>query len=230
MKTTRNNIGKTKGIFILVLFVMVMINTLSSQAQHQKKQSYYRGFDVSFGTKNSMISSNISQINEMSLWTEGGSAGVITGNSILRAKLDVGFYYSSASVAYTIDQFQSSASANFYPLGFIKNHRGALSPYFMGGLTYDKFKFAGRYLDGDGASINYSTVADKYIGQVNQVNINTGLGVEYKLIDRYDFFHLYAEVKYGMPVSYSTKTSAFSETKSGNQMMISVGVRFGVFK
>jgi hypothetical protein len=58
-----------------------------------------------------------------------------------------------------------------------------------------------------------------------------GAGIEVKLIDQFNFVHLFGEVKYGIPViGSSTKQAAFTNTSGGNQCLINIGVRFGAFR
>jgi hypothetical protein len=62
---------------------------------------------------------------------------------------------------------------------------------------------------------------------MKQVNATVGIGLELKLKDRFDFIHLFSEVKYGHNLSTKTNDSAFAGTSLNNQMQVVLGISFG---
>lgn len=211
----------------LRLLVLLSVILLPLVTNAQKRKTMYKGFEVSFGTRSFSMTSNIAQLNDLAVTEEGGSAGVIWGNRLLRTKLNAGFYYSGASVGQTVDMFQGKTGVNFYPLAIGNQRTRKFETYLTGGVAYDRYKFAGSYLERDPGKRNYSKPNDSYIGSVNQVSLNGGLGFEYQFNKSYDFVHIFTEAMYGVPVSSKTNRSSFSSTKAAEQLMVSVGVRFG---
>src|SRR5688500_15090964 len=99
--TTRIHDNLVKGIFVLVLFIVLMLHTVISQGQSFRNQSPkpYKGFVVNFGTHASTLSSNIEKIDQSGVLHAGGQVGLIFGNHILRGKLGLLGYYSSTEIA-----------------------------------------------------------------------------------------------------------------------------------
>lgn len=231
--TTRIHENLLKGIFFLVLFIVLMLHTVMSQAQSFRNQSpkLYKGFVVSFGTRASTLSSNITKIDQSGMLQAGGQVGLLVGNDVVRAKLGLLGYYSSTEIAAgTSDLYTSNAVLNFYPLACLSGSSFIIEPYITGSLDYDQTKFFGHYVNHEAAEMNYSQATAPYLGKIKQVNATIGLGVEVKLTDTYDFIHLFSEVRYGHNISTKSTNAAFSGTTIQDQTSITLGVSFGMHR
>ncbi|MEX1240829.1 MAG: hypothetical protein WEB30_13980 [Cyclobacteriaceae bacterium] len=228
--TTRVHENLLKGIFFLILFTILLLQSLITSAQpgQRDSQKTYKGFFASFGSQSQTVSSSIVKIDGTNLLQTGGQLGLVYGNNIVRAKLGLlGYYASSGNTAGTTDLYVSSLSVNFYPLSWISKKSLMIEPYLTGGVDYDQYKFYGFYLNQEPGTINYSQAEAPFLGKVKQVNATAGLGIEVKLKDRFDFVHLFSEFRYGRDLSTKTKNSAFSATTPGNQTHILIGISFG---
>lgn len=225
--TTRLKINQTKGIFYIIVCIVTFLHALVANAQPTEKRVFrLQGFESSYGIRVFQVASNIKQIDMLSVMTEGGSAGLIAGSKVMRTRITTGFFYSASSVVQTVDAFELDASTILFPLkGLLKNKR--TRPYVTSGLTYNKIKFAGGYLNKDGVRQNRSITTDEYIGKLHQFNLTGGLGTELSLLDKFDFLNLFIEAKINLPIQSETNTSAFLHTETTAQLVMNIGVRFG---
>jgi hypothetical protein len=225
MKNAYFSFDFAKAVLITVILSMIATSSFAQKKYKGQNNVTYKGFDVSFGGNMTSITSDISKLHKLSLTTEGGSAGFVFGSEIFRTTSKVGFYYSSSSVPQTIDQFIATQSLNFYPIAMIKHDMTRCEFYLTAGGDFQLFKFAGNYLET--TDPKRAAIADKYIGKVSQLAFNAGFGIEYKIFDNEDFMHLYGEVRHSAPFVTKSKFESFQNTTLGNQMLISVGIRYG---
>jgi hypothetical protein len=231
--TTRVHDNLIKAIFFVILFTILLLQSLMTNAQPGKRdqQKTYKGFLASFGTSSQMLSSTIAKIDKTNLLQTGGQLGLVVGNSVVRSKVGLlGYYTSAGNTAGTTDLYESNVSLNFFPLALISEKIMLVEPYLTGGLDYDQYKFYGYYLNQEPGNTNYSQAEAPYLGKIKQVNATVGLGIEVKLKDRYDFVHLFSEFRYGHALSTKTKNSAFSETTLNNQSQLVIGISFGAHR
>lgn len=231
--TDRIRDNQFKAFLFIILFIVLILHTMIVDAQsfQFKSKNPYKGFVANFGTRSSKINSTIQKINQSSLLQTGGQIGLIFGNSIVRSKIGLLGYYSSAgNTAGTVDLYESNASVNFYPLSWISKKITMVEPYITAGLDYDQFKFYGYYLNQEPGQINYSHAEAPYLGKMKQVNGTVGMGIELKLMDRYDFVHLFSEIRYGHNLSAKAKNAEFMNTEISNQTQIILGICFGAHR
>jgi hypothetical protein len=232
MKTAYFSLSTAKAIIITIV-LSIVVTSLSAQShfknfKSQKNTVIYKGFDVSFGGTVTSITSDISKLHKLSLTTEGGSAGFIFGTEAVRTTSKVGFYYSSSAVPQTVDQLTFTQAVNFYPIAMLKRDMSRCEFYLIAGGDYHLFKFAGNYLSS--SDPKQVGIADKYIGKVSQLAVNAGFGIEYKIFDNTNFMHIYGQVRHSAPLATNSKSEAFQNTTLSNQMLISVGIRYGFVK
>lgn len=230
---TRYRHNQIKIVLFIILFTILALAAHVTQAQSFTGPSdkTYRGFVASFGTRSVNVSSNIARINQTNLMAAGGQAGVIFGNSTVRAKIGLlGYYSSTGNTAGTTDLYESNASVNFFPLSLITSNSYMIEPYLTGGVSFDRFKFFGFYINQEPGVTNHSQIEAPYIGKIKQVNATVGLGIEVKLRDKFDFIHLFSEVKYGHNLSSQALNNTLAGTSLNNQMQVILGVSFGAFR
>ena len=228
---TRIHDNTLKGIVLIILFVVLLLQGFIAGAQSYGGNHTYKGFVASFGTHFSDISSDIAGIDAAKLQQAGGEVGLIVGNRIAKAKVGlIGYYTSTGSTAGTTDLYTSNVSANFYPLALILNRTPMIEPYLTGGVDYDKHKFFGFYAHQEPGQTNYSQAEAPYLGKITQFNATFGAGIEVRLKDDYDFIHLFAEAKYGHNLSSKSNSALFSGTAISNQSQVTVGITFGAIR
>ena len=210
-------------MILMAVLILTGIYSVTLQAQSIRPVKYL-GLEASFGVRSFVVNSNIEKINQMHAAHEGGTIGVVFGNELMKARIAMaGVYYSNANTPRTQQLFESAALVNFYPMAFMKNNKKAkLHPYLVAGFSITNIKFFGTYVDNQNSRMAY----EPYLGKVSQVNVQGGIGLEYRLMSRFDFVHLFAQASYGAPVQ-SKRSSAFSQTTIKQCSYISVGVSFG---
>jgi hypothetical protein len=233
MATLINTSVQKREAFLFIVFAILMLAAFMADAQQSKKPgktARYKGFEAGFGVRSFTINSDIEAINNLQVTQEGGHAGVVAGNNIVRTRASIGLFYSSDKVCQTVDMFEADASANLFPLQLMTSADMRIEPYIIGSVSYNKLKMYGRYLDNDLGKINYSKPKEDLLGTINQVRASLGTGVEFRIVDDFDFIHLYTEVRYALPVTAGSKNNDFKNTSASDQWMISLGVRFGAFR
>lgn len=231
--TARIKEKQLKGFIVLILFIILTFQVMIGRAQsfRNSQQNLYKGFVVSFGTRSVAVSSDISKINGTNLMETGGQVGVTFGNEMLRTRIGILGYYSSAgSTAGTTDLYESNASANFYPFALFNGNKCLVQPYLTAGISYDRFKFFGYYINREPGVTNYSQSEAPFLGKIKQVNGTVGMGLELKLRDQFDFINVFSEVKYGYNLSQNASDNAFNNTTLMNQMQVVLGVSFGLVR
>lgn len=228
--TTRMRDNQLKGIFILILFILLMFQALITNAQANRPgtKSIYRGLTASFGVRSVDIVSNIARIDRTNPMATGGQVGIVFGGRAVRTRVGLlGYYASTGNTAGTTDLYESNIAVNFHPLARMNS---VISPYLTGGLSYDRYSFFGYYLNQEPGTINLSHADTPFLGKIKQVNASAGIGVEFILKDDFDFIHLFSEMRYSHNLSASTQHSAFAETKLDQQMQVMLGISFGLVR
>lgn len=220
--TTRIQDNQTRGLFLLVLFIVLFIHVCTGNAQPIKRLSFYRGFEASFGQRTYKMTSNINNINHGLVTNAGGRIGVLMGSEILKIRATVGYYSSVNKIKGTVDLYDGNVSLNLYPLGLSPNK---VQPYVIGGVAIDRTKLYG-YSANDQASRNYSVSEAPFIGALNTLRTFAGMGVDVKVLEAETFLHLFGEGSYSTNVNENS--GAFlSQTKTNSGFLVNIGVRFG---
>lgn len=218
-----------KGTLTISILLSAMFQSGSLMAQGLKyfARKYQIGFEGSFGIKSFDISSNIAKIDGLDVLEEGGTIGVVAGNGIARLRLKQGFYYSSATVAQTVDEIRSSLGANIYPLQpFSKNAK--LAPYITMSMERNLFKMYGFYgNEGTASTTNYSVSEAPFLGKISTVQASVGAGLEYQVKTPGHYVNFFGEVRYGKNIRTITSNPFFNETSVSGQMAVSLGISYG---
>jgi hypothetical protein len=218
------------GFFLVILFVVLTLQSINSIAQsfQPKSKVFYRGLQVNYATRSFTIASDIPAINQSRGTLAGGQIGLVLGNEVLRAKVGLlGYYSSGGNTKGTIELYQTNTALNFYPLALLNKKGWRIQPYVLGSVAFDRFKFYGYYLDNSPGIINYSCSLEPYLATIKQINATVGTGLEFKLLDKFDFVHFFTEVRYGHSLSSKSTSAQFDHTSLGNQMQVIAGISFG---
>ncbi|MFO7257504.1 MAG: hypothetical protein DIU61_007415 [Bacteroidota bacterium] len=212
-----------KAIVLSLFYIVLSIYTLVAKAQTPETQGNYSGAAVSFQTRAFTLSSNIEALDGLHVIQEGGQAGLFFGNSKVRTHIGlVGLLYSSMQVPRTINVFEAEAGVNYYLLP-----GRTFEPYLTGGVVMDNLRFRGHYLNSE--QVNMSE-PEPYLGSITAVDATFGGGVEVGLLNTFQFVHLFTEIKYGVKVFGSASNAAFENTTVSDQLMVGLGLRFGILR
>lgn len=218
-----------KGAVILVLFIVLSIKSCMVHAQ-ALRPTFYKGLEAGFGVRTFTISSNIDELKNASVHQEGGSAGLVFGTEKIKFKLRGGIYYAAGNSTTSVNLLETDASTTVYPLQFVKHITCPIQPYVITGISYNTYKFFGHYMDPDGSASNYSSTREPFVGRISQTSATVGMGIEWRLVDEYNFVHLFAQVRTTVPFMSGYSNDALSQTKIGNVVMVNVGVSFGYYR
>ena len=234
MTTTHTNnhqSDRKRRIFVIAFLILLgLAAAITSDAQNHytRNTKVYRGFSGSFGVRTSKYSSNIAELNNAYAEQTGGQIGLVAGNDVWKVRLGIlGYYSLTSGFAGQVDLYENNVLANFYPLGLVMQKKTKFNPYLVGGLSSGLAKLHGHYASRDGGPVNYSSFDAPYIGSIHSVRSVIGAGVDFKIIDDFDFVHLFTEVTYGMNLLQTTKSEVLEGTRTNNQMAVNVGLRFG---
>jgi hypothetical protein len=221
----------SKLITLLLVAILIIFSSTRSDAQSQrgsKTTRYYRGFQGSFGRHSFKLASNLPEINRGVLNLDGGQIGFVLGNDILRLEFGlIGYYSATSNVGGSIDFYTNHAIAKFYPLSALSNKRFLIEPYFAAGISFTRSKFFGDYASADQTRRNNSVVRQEYVGAIRQLNSTIGAGFEVKVVETYDFVHLFTEIRYGHDMHAVTNRNVLSATSFSNHVVMNIGITFG---
>jgi hypothetical protein len=255
-----SNVMNQKTCVLRLIFaaVLVLVGTINNKAQAQapmqaevqtplqapvrplavSRTHFHTGFDVSFGRKSFLLSSDLTELNQLKVLEEGGSGGVVIGNDIIELKLRQGYYYSASRVAYTVDLVESEANVTINLFSLLTHHAYQLQPYALFGVARNAMSFYGFYANKAGGEItdppasnsiqkrNYSVSQPPFTGKVIATRATAGLGLSYSIPMQYSFVKVYSEVNYGYAVDISSEL--LKNTTVANQFTMNLGVSFGL--
>jgi hypothetical protein len=222
------------SFFSIIIHLMLFIITLPVELAAQSSEStppprkYYAGFNASFGSRTFKCESDFSGINRNSVGLAGGQVGVTLGSTVFRLNIGAFGYYSSVSnIAGTIDLYETNATLNFNPLSLIRGKGSRIEPYIIAGMNYDRLLLYGFYDGTDAPAKNHSLTQQPYLGTLKQLSTTIGTGIEIKIMDRYDFVHLFSEMRYGHVFRNSANRTELNNTNINDHLMLNIGIRFG---
>jgi hypothetical protein len=214
------------SVILAFIFTIISVSMVNAQSSASKGK-HYIGFRASFGRRTFKSESNYAQINRDIVSVDGGQIGVTFGSSVLRGDIGLLGYYSSISdIAGTIDFYTNHATVKFYPISLLTKKHLRFEPYMAAGATYDRYKFYGHYAFKDQGSSNYSG-PEPFLGAIKRTSTAVGIGLEFRIIDKYDFIHLFTEMKMSKPKGNVKSSAEFTDTRLGGNTYFNIGVAFG---
>jgi hypothetical protein len=227
---TRFSIKIAQAGIIALIFTIISVSDGKAQSSASKKNMHYLGFRASFGRRFFKSESDYAQINRDNVSVEGGQVGITFGNRTLRGDLGlIGYYSSVSNIAGTIDYYTNHATIKFYPVSLLTKKHLRFEPYLAAGATYDRYKFYGHYALEDQGSSNYSG-NEPFLGAIRRTSTCVGIGMEFRIIDEYDFIHLFTELKMSKPKSNVRSSIEFADTRVGGNTYFNIGVAFGYYR
>ncbi|ELR72457.1 hypothetical protein C900_01540 [Fulvivirga imtechensis AK7] len=229
------------GVFLLTLLALTFYANAQGLSSSQDVSSdirveeennsifKYRGIEASLGTRHLFLESDIPEISNLEVLQEGGNAAFTFGNSYSRITLRlIGLYYSAASISRTIDMLEMELSSNIYAFKAMHIPSDRFDFYFLTGVSNQLLRFYGHYIDkADRAESKGAAGREPYLGRISMINLNLGVGIEYKIERERDFVHVFLEGKSGFPLSTVADTEAFDNTRIEDIYALNIGVRFG---
>lgn len=189
----------------------------------------YRGIEASLGMRHFVLKSELPELNGLNVVEEGGSAAFVCGNNFSRIVLRLaGLYYSTSSTARTIDMLDMELNGHIYPLRALRIPSNRVDLYFLTGLSNQYLKFYGKYIDKSARAERKGTPGNEpYLGKVQNISANIGLGIEYSLENERDFIHLFVEGKTAFPLTTTAGIIPLKNTGLEDFYAINIGVRVG---
>ncbi|UII33818.1 hypothetical protein LVD17_08315 [Fulvivirga ulvae] len=189
----------------------------------------HKGIEASFGMRNFTLESDVTELDRLNVFEEGGSAAFIFGNTYSRivARL-AGLYYSNSATKRTIDLFEVEINSNVYLLKALQLPAKKADAYVMAGLNNQSMKFYGHYIEeADRVEKQRGVGREPFLGSINTTNINIGIGLEYRIQAERDFVHFFAEAKTGIQLRASANIKRLENTSIEKPYAVNMGVRFG---
>lgn len=189
----------------------------------------YKGIEASLGTRHFFLESDIPEISNLQVIEEGGSAAFTFGNNYSRIAVRlIGLYYSSAGTNRTIDMLEMELSSNIYALKALRIPSKKFDLYVITGISNQFLKFYGHYVDKAARAESKGAAGrEPYLGKISMINLQLGVGVEYKIERESDFVHLFFEGKSGTSLTAAADAEVFENTGVENMYALNIGVRFG---
>jgi hypothetical protein len=221
--------GHDKTFDSLLTQVNIWDDSVSKLKPHHRP--IYMGFDISIGSQQNQIKSNIEKINALPVKYFGGMVTGILANPVGKIKGGIGMYHSGDNVPFTFDLVAANLTVNLYVLRINEIKYHTIEPYVFAGVSQTRISCYGNYLLPGTSQTNFSMSEQPYLGKVGTSHVLVGAGAEYQLENHSsDFVHLYAEVSYGSSV-YSQRTeSMLAKSSIPKCLWVTVGISFGKVK
>lgn len=212
------------GIIKKVLVIFFLAFILSPRLYSQPRE--YMGIEGGFGARAFTLKSDISQLDNLYTAKAGGSLGLVYGSSFIKVPLSVGSYSMSIEEKRTIDLLTLNLGANIAMLRLFGIKKSPIEIYVLTNLEGQSFLFAGSYMKLMENEPVKRFYGETVLGKIRMLNANIGLGMEFKIVDRYDFVHIFIEAKKPYLLSTSS-THRFAGTDISNNLAINIGLRIG---
>ena len=188
------------------------------------------GYEIALGFPHYKLRSDLARIDGMGIGSFGISAGGTVANPYIKLRGNAGLFYSSANLPCSFDLHTASLLTNIYLLRPAKGRFHTFEPYALAGVSYQQISFYGNYLDA-GATRNYSTTQEQFLGKNRSTQFLAGLGVEFQLEnDQQQFIHLFMEAAYGFSLSAHSSRDVFDQTHITQPYTFRLGISFGKIK
>lgn len=222
----RIEMNKIKGMIFLVMFLLLIIQSIITKAQNISSP-FYKGIQSSYGTINFQTQSEIKDLDAQAAVLAGGQIGIQFGSRTLRTSIGLlGYYSSTNNFRGTVDLYKNYVNAVFFPFELFRSST-IVQPYLTSGFSYDRYKFYGHYLTNDPPQpINYSKIETPSLGAIRQLNLWSGPGIMVKILERDDFVQFFAEALYGNSL-VNAPDAPFEETSINKNIQFNVGLTFG---
>ena len=222
--TSRMNDNLMKALFFIVVMVVLLFQSVLTSAQT------YKGFTAAFGAATYNVMSDVVALKDVQTSHVGGKVGFVYGSEKIRTTLFGAYHSSTSGTPGTIDRYAVGANFNVYPLSWIRPDLSRLRPYISAGVSLQNFRFHGYYINREPGVTNYSQAEAPYLGSVQHVYALLGGGLEFSLLEDYDFINLFSDVYFGKSLSRGSSHNTFANTSMQNHLQINVGIAFGLHR
>lgn len=194
--------------------------------------TFYSGLQISYGTRAFSNTSNIKELNGLKTIKDGGSLQYIFGTDIVKLPIGFGLYKTGIQETKTIGIVEFEMAVNVSLLKLANINTGRFNVYSVTGANINSYSFLGGYIPESDRRVNRKTSGniEPLIGRVNTVNMNVGLGFEYKIIDDFNFLHIFAEYKRNIQVNEYSNDVVLQQTHVKSTSMVNVGLKVGIVK
>lgn len=208
------------------LFLLLVIPVSYSQSIEYNGPIQYIGMEAGFGSRSFTIESNIPQLDQLTTVKGGGSFGFIYGTPVFKFPVSVGLYFMSVQEKRTIDliTFHTGVNMSLLQLLGVKNTR--VDVYTLTGIDFENFTFMGTYLELPEDMPRRTILGEPLLGSKSILNADAGVGIEIRLMDDFQFVHLFIETKKIFPLT-TNATELFHETNITHNLAVNIGLRIG---
>lgn len=230
---TKNSIGNLKVHFMTLLKLSILYVVLSSSnlvyAQGVKGYSPSKIlFEIAPGVRTYKINSDIDKIQGLEAAHGGVSVGLTFFNQKIQIPVRAGLYQYGIEDKRTIDLIEVEVNFNPSISYLLKGNDYKFNVYPIAGVSYQSRGFRGTYIaKEDRRTSKRRKYEEPLIGKVNSININYGLGVQYKVVDNYSSMYLFAEGYATYNLATSTTDDVLKNTHTSNHSQFNIGLRFG---
>lgn len=192
----------------------------------------YNGLELSFGMRSFRVNAlQTPLMNTMNVVKGGGSFGLILGNEYFKIPVRfLGLYTESIVEPYTVDLYQFEIHNNIYLSGLFKYKAKKVQPYLLYGFNFTRYSFYGTHVPKEFQQGISESHAEPLIGRKQEINFNSGMGLEYTLLDSEHFVILFIESKHILQLKEKTKDLLLENSSIKNNFNLNLGVRFGFTK
>lgn len=222
MKTTLKQ-DLLKALFWVMITAVIIV---AGKTMVHGQSTNYLGMQAGFGARYFTIESNIPRIDHLATIKGGGSIGGIFGTSAIKVPVAVGLYFQNINALQSIDLLSLQSGVNISWLHLMGLKNSMVDVYSTTGLDFQRFTFMGTYIEPSEGEVRRLVLGEPLLGSQNILNANIGVGVEIRLIDEYDFLHLFVETNKMIPLM-TISSSSFRDTSITNVASINFGVRVG---
>jgi hypothetical protein len=228
-----------------------------ARSYQPSSNKYLVGLEAGMGTSSLNFKSDIADLNNLKFYSTGWNMGLTAGNKAVKFRATFGNYSFQKSLSQKIDQKLLSVKFNASPVRLFSKLK-YFQMYALTGVDYGTFSFTGmavpKYVDpvviappptqvcccetngppaDPGAPTgSEDTESEKLVDSENlslkKAQINAGLGAEFSMTKRGKYFRMFAEAHYGIPFKEIINDLSLNNTKLSSQLMINIGVGFGI--
>lgn len=232
MKTSSNySLKESVRLFVLQsLFILLFVPiTFAQSVKYKPSKATYIGIEGGFGARSFTLDSDIPQLDELYTAKAGWSLGIIYGSQIIKVPLVLGSYSMSIEEKRTIDLLTLQLGTNISLLRLFGVKKSPIEIYALSNIEVQRFMFAGSYLKLPEDEPIKKFYGERILGNIIMLNANIGVGVEFKIMDKYDFVHLFVETKKSYLIANSA-TKFFNKTNISNGLVVNIGLRVGTIR
>jgi hypothetical protein len=135
-----------KTYYVGLLLLLTILNTdVLAQKTLRRTPKFYLGVESLYGTQAFAFTSDIAELNRLSVTQQGLNYGVVVGTNFVRTKVRKGSYASNSFVNETVNADNLAGTINIYPIQFFNKRLRTFEPYVFITANRSNVKLFGNY-------------------------------------------------------------------------------------